>query len=113
MLHRAGGDPDTAGALARWAQLHRPAGETHFGVLVALDGSLVAETERTDYDAVRGLGQAGSRWLIGPEDAERLGSRRRDVRDAMWPVSQVIGQPLIHVTYLDVCEGAGKYIKQV
>ncbi|AYD89168.1 hypothetical protein D5R93_02245 [Actinomyces lilanjuaniae] len=59
-MRHAGGDPRDAADLARWAQTARMVGDPARGVVVAADGTLVAETRRS-----RGLALGAIRQAVG------------------------------------------------
>lgn len=104
MLRRAGGDPDVAGPLAEWAERHRD-DETVQGVVVAEDGTLVAETIR----AREGNGRPGATYIAGA-DIERYHLTHHVLDMALPDLRRAAGQQVIHVTRSEVCRGAARHI---
>lgn len=104
-MHKAGGDPDLAGPLAEWAQEARRINNTGRGVLVAEDGTIVAQTHLTE-----GFVRA---WYVSAEDSRRYGLSREEVGLARHDLGAIVGQRLVHATMSDVCLGAGKHVKEV
>ena len=106
-FERAGGDPKDAGPLAAWAIAAKELGEGKCGVLVAQDGSLIAETVWTREDRPDG---SESYWIsellvdLGKEGAKEVGKQR--VRDALPALRRRTGQPIVEVRYADVCQGS-------
>ena len=110
----AGGDPDNADALARWAQIAWYAARTvsgapdrahrfrYRGVIIGEDGTLLAETRRcgrkrgltADYVDLGDL-----RRLTGTDDGPHV------LDMAMARIRRAVGQPVAHVRFSDVCEG--------
>ncbi len=110
----AGGDPAKAGELARWAQIAWYAARTatgapdhthgfrYRGVIIAEDGTLLAETRRCGRS--RGL-QAD---YVDLGDLKRLtgtdgGPHVVDM--ALGRIRRAVGQPVAHVRFSEVCEG--------
>lgn len=104
-MHKAGGDPDLAGPLADWARAARAINDTNRGVIVAEDGTIVAQTRRMGYPAAASY--------VTQEDAQRYGLHAEEVGLAMGELRRITGQRLVHVTMSDVCCGASKFIKRV
>lgn len=99
MIQKAGGDPTRAAELAAWAQQAKETDRPRTdGVLVAEDGSLVAETFRN-----QGKVQAS---YVEPADMDRLGlNRPNELGLAQGAIEQKIGQRTIHVSVSDVAYG--------
>lgn len=113
-MRRAGGDPARAGDLARWAQIAWHAGRSadgapdhtggfrYRGVLIAEDGTLLAETRRcgrkrgpkADYVDLGDL-----RRLTGTDVGPHV------VDMALGRIRRAVGQPVAHVRFSEVCEG--------
>jgi hypothetical protein len=97
---KAGGDPDVTGPLARWAQDHK--GKRGVGVIVAEDGTLVAETRHVDAtDSTPGA------TYVTRQDASRLGMVWHEVDLAMAELQHRTGRRHIHVKVSEVTQGAG------
>jgi hypothetical protein len=102
------GDPDNAGALAAWAERVRPSNDSRLGVLVALDGTLIAETRHIP-SAPSTPGAAYVRVALGDVYGELVD---REVGLATGQASTITGQPVIHVKFSEVCTGHGNHIQQ-
>ena len=100
VFSRAGGDPDRAGELAVWAEEAKRIGDPKRGVIVAEDGTLVADTR---YVADVGIGAS----YVVKEDADRLGLFGNEVGLATAQIGRKLGQRVIHVTMAEVTRGAG------
>ena len=106
----AGGDPAAAGALARWAQIawyaSRPNNYVYRmqwrGVIIAADGTLLAETRRYG----RGPGLMVDH--VDVADLKRLtGAGYPTVVDmALGAIRRAVGQPVAHCKFSEVCVGA-------
>jgi len=105
-MERAGGDPGNAGPLAAWAEdarLHRD--WQRLGVIVAYDGTLIAETIRLNVLVGVSVVYVTDALveLPDPDDAEGT------ILDlACGAIRQQIGQPIIHVPAWQVCTGAAR-----
>ena len=104
MFAQAGGDPGNAGPLAAWAEntrLHRD--WQRLGVIVAYDGTLVAETIRLN--VLPGVSVTYVVELLvelsNPSDVDGT------ILDlACGVIRNQVGQPVIHVPAWQVCQGA-------
>ena len=103
-MARAGGRPQDADALARWARTARLAGLDDRGVIIGRDGTLVAETRRR-----RG------HYYVEPGDMARLGltTGSTELGAAMGAVRRAVGQAVAHAVYWEVCCGAGRLVPEV
>lgn len=107
-MRRAGGRAEDAEDLARWAQIawHADrlgmAGARLRGVVIAEDGTLLAETRRS-----REPGRGVSAVCVVPEDLKRLtGAAVPNVVDmAMSAIGRAVGRPVRHVRFSEVCQG--------
>jgi len=95
----SGGDPDLTADLAAWAEAAHGRDDVH-GVIVALDGTIVAETVHIDHT-----------YIHGP-DAQRLGLTYRELGMALGEIKRVIGQDVIHLKRWELTRGAGKFALQ-
>ena len=96
----AGGDPDNAGPLAAWAQHAKQEGRTRVGVIVAEDGTLLAETFRSN-----GPVEA---FYLTPADTIRLAlTGANAINLAMGTLRRETGQNVIHVTAANLINGSG------
>ena len=100
---QASGDPANAAALAAWAQEARDVNDSRRGVIVAEDGSLIAET----YFYPGGPDTPGATYLT-PADTKRYELFGNELGIALGALSRITGQHLIHVRMSEVCSGAGK-----
>lgn len=106
VLHRAGGDPDTAAPLAAWAHAAKNNDDVNqHGVLVARDGSIVAETRHPRPGSPGG-------WSITSADRVRLGLMPASV-DMVRAELRRRGMETIHVRGWEVCCGASQFIRAV
>lgn len=100
---QAGGDPTVTAALSAWAETARDRDDVH-GVIVAEDGSIIAETvrrgRRSGVQAVYVSDPDGKLGLFGDEVGIALGQIRRK-----------IGQRVIHLTRTQLTKGAGEFIR--
>ncbi|MBW3068580.1 hypothetical protein GZ998_03505 [Actinomyces sp. 594] len=104
---RAGGRPQDAAQLARWAQIAWHAnrlgmsGVQNRGVIVAADGTLLAETR------LCGRRRGVRAQHVSPDDMERItGSSYPTVADmAMGRIRHAVGQPVAHARFSELCEG--------
>lgn len=104
---RAGGRPQDAAQLARWAQIAWHAnrlgmpGVRNRGVIVTADGTLLAETRRC------GHGPGLHAQHVDQASMERLtGSPYPTVLDmAIGRIHHEIGQPVAHARFSELCEG--------
>ena len=105
-MRSAGGDPAAAGDLARWAQIAWHAAMPHNtcqlqrrGVIIAADGTLLAETR----SGGRGPGPMVSH--VDVADLKRLtGAAYPTVVDmALGAIRRAVGQPVAHVRFSQVC----------
>ncbi|WP_159626729.1 hypothetical protein [Actinomyces sp. zg296] len=107
-MSRAGGDPADSGDLARWAQIvwhaaHDELGACIYnsfiyrGVIIAQDGTLLAETFRSEEGAD----------YVYRADLRRLGcgASANVVGLARGAIHQAVGQPVAYCRYSEVCEG--------
>ena len=101
---RAGGDPDMSGPLAEWAQTARVAGDSRVGVGVAQDGQIIARTRHTP-----GTGTTCGGTYVYDCPPVTSGKFGLILDMAMGHLSREHGQPMIHVKYSDVCQGAGRF----
>jgi hypothetical protein len=108
VIGRAGGDPDTAGALAEWAEEAKRIGDPRRGVIVAEDGSLVAATRYYREHSDR----AGASY-VEKADARRWGLHVEETGMAIGELHRITGKQLIHVTMPEMCRGAGRSVPQV
>lgn len=108
-MRRAGGDPAAAGDLARWAQIAWHAARPHNtcqlqrrGVIIAADGTLLAETRSC------GRGPGPMVDHVDVADLRRLtGAGYPTVVDmALGAIRRAVGQPVAHVKFSEVCVGA-------
>lgn len=98
-MRRAGGDPACAGELARWAEIARLAGMSDRGVIVAADGTLLAETWQS-------RGRLTCRYVDTADLARLTGTWYPNVLDmAMGAIRRAVGQGVAHASYWDVCTG--------
>lgn len=106
-MARAGGRPQDATDLARWAQIAREAGLTDHGVVIGKDGTLLAETR-----LLRGMVSAR---YVDADDMARLGlvGQSNELGLAMRAIRLQYNQPVAHAAYWEVCTGAGQYIPDV
>ncbi|WP_336633620.1 MULTISPECIES: hypothetical protein [unclassified Microbacterium] len=91
----AGGDPDAAGPLAAWAEAAR-GDRTLAGVIVALDGTIIAETTRS-------RGSAASATYV--RDAKALGLLGSELGIALGQLTRSVGQPVVHITTATLTQG--------
>lgn len=102
-MRRAGARPQDAGDLARWAQNAALVGDPGRGIIVAQDGTLVAETFRcyglipTDYADLDAMAR-----IIGTPKS--FIANQADM--AVHELARAIGQPCARATYSDLCRGA-------
>ncbi|WP_103061542.1 hypothetical protein [Actinomyces qiguomingii] len=108
ILHEGGSLRD-AGQLARWARnawwanrLGLPGARSR-GVIVAADGTLLAETRR------HGHGPGPYTQHVVLADMLRLtgGEYPTEIGIAMGRIRQAIGQPVAHARFSELCEGPG------
>lgn len=99
-MRRVGGDPACAGELARWAEIARLAGMRGRGVIVAADGTLLAETWQS-------RGRLTCRYVDTADLARLTGTTwYPNVLDmAMGAIRRAVGQGVAHASYWDVCTG--------
>ena len=98
-MRRVGGDPTRAGELARWAEIARLAGMRGRGVIVAADGTLLAETWQS-------RGRLTCRYVDTADLARLTGTWYPNVLDmAMGAIRRAVGQGVAHASYWDVCTG--------
>ncbi|MEA5053324.1 MAG: hypothetical protein VB093_07775 [Propionicimonas sp.] len=106
VMATAGGDPANAGQLAAWAEDARLRRDwQRLGVIVAYDGTLVAETIRLNVLVGVSVVYVTDALveLPDPDDAE---GTLLDL--ACGAIRQQIGQPIIHVPAWQVCTGAAR-----
>lgn len=108
ILAAAGGDPDKFGPLAAWAEASRPHGDTTLGVVVAESGAILAETRHNH------LGGASyvTAVHVAEADAARWQLADLEVRMALPRLRRITGQRVLHVTFSDVCLGAGAHVRE-
>ena len=109
---RAGGNPDLSGTLAEWAQVAHGIGNSRRGVIVAEDGTLLAETAHTPATASSPGATYVTRVLV---DIPRLDERwvaNSAIDLAIGTLQRVTGQGVCHVKYGDVCQGAGCFARE-
>lgn len=107
-MHRAGARPQDSADLARWAQIASAVGDRTRGVIVAKDGTLLAETRRTTRARVNAT------YVDQAALARLTGSASPTVVDmAIGQISQAVGQPCALATWSDLCTGAGRHIQVV
>ena len=108
VMATAGGDPANAGQLAAWAEdarLHRD--WQRLGVIVAYDGTLVAETIRLNVLAGVSVTYVTDVLVDLPDPGDVDGT----ILDlACGAIRQQIGQPIIHVPAWQVCSGRSRGI---
>ena len=101
LLARAGGDPANAGPLAQWGRTLRrecPGNRADRGVIVAEDGTLIAETRRRGWKGGHGAAQYVSARLDGG-NTEVVNV---EYGLAQGRINQEVGTNTIHVTYWEV-----------
>lgn len=97
----AGLDPAASAQLAAWAEEHRTAEGVH-GVIVAVDGEIMAETFSAHPDPGVYVDKAGvERW--------QLGANVVDLATAA--IKRQSGKDVMHVRRQAVCRGAAKFIR--
>lgn len=98
VIARAGGDPDTAGPLAEWAERTQPEADTRTGVIIGRDGTILAETTR------QGRGGAVTAFYVTTDHVgiDGLGIERLEVGLAMGQLRRVTGQDVLHVRGWDL-----------
>lgn len=97
VLRQAGGDPALAGPLAAWAQDAHRVGDTRRGVIVAETGAILAETRYVPST----VGSGGATYVTsGALEFYELGM-------AIGKIERQHGARCIHVTFSQVCLGAG------
>jgi hypothetical protein len=106
-IARAGGDPDTAGPLAVWAEEAKRIGDPRRGVIVAEDGELVAETYHHG-----GGHRVGASYVV-KADAKRWGLDVEETGLATAALERIAGRRMLHVTMAEVCRGAGSSVPTV
>lgn len=97
----AGGDPDLTGPLAAWAESARNRDDVH-GVIVAEDGTIVAETVR------QGRREVHAVYVSDPD--RKLGLFGNEVGLALGQISRKIGKRVIHLTRSQLTTGAGQFV---
>ena len=108
VMERAGGDPGNAGPLAAWAEdarLHRD--WQRLGVIVAYDGTLIAETIRLNVLAGVTVVYVTD-VLVDLPDPDDIDGTILDL--ACGAIRQQIGQPVIHVPAWQVGSGRSRGI---
>jgi hypothetical protein len=109
LFARAGGDPDLSGYLARWAQTVVD-DDPRRGVIVAKDGSLLAETRYIP----GGPGAVGATYVTAVSDGlPPAGILDTEVGLAEGALRKATGQAVIHVRHSQVCRGASCFIRPV
>jgi hypothetical protein len=98
VFRRAEGDPDRAGALAAWAQAAQAEPNSRRRVLVAEDGTLVAEARHVP-------GRVGAAYITSVADQRDADLVKLEVGLAAAQLGRRYGQSVIVVTYSDVCSG--------
>jgi hypothetical protein len=108
---RAKGDPENAGPLAEWAEAEWAAGYNRQGVIVAEDGTLLAETRHTPATASTPGATYVTRLLVDlpPHEAATIGSL--EVGLATGALQRSTGQHAIHVKHWEVCTGSGQHAR--
>lgn len=108
MFAQAGGDPANAGPLAAWAEttrLHRD--WQRLGVIVAYDGTLVAETIRLNVLPGVSVTYVVELLVELPNPSDVDGT----ILDlACGVIRNQVGQPVIHVPAWQVCTGAARRV---
>ena len=100
----AGGNPDNSGKLAQWAQAAREIGDMNRGVIVAEDGTIIAETKHLGgWAAAHYVTELHGDWDLG---------HHNEVGMAMSALRKHVG-PTIHVRYWKVCTGSSAAIPEV
>jgi hypothetical protein len=102
----AGGNPDLSGPLAEWASKAREAGDPRVGVIVAEDGTIIARTRHTPGN---GSTTCGGTYVYRKDTARGEGGIGEILDRAMARLAHEHDQPMIHVRYWEVCQGAGKF----
>lgn len=100
---RAGGDPDNAIALAEWGDEVLHTRDMSIGVIVASDGRILADTKRQ----TGGVGASYVTTTYLPDTADLIGT---EVAVAAATLRRITGRHTLHVTYSQVCTGAGAAI---
>lgn len=95
----AGGDPDHADALAQWAEDAHDIGDPDRGVLVAEDGTLLANTRYS-------RGRVGATY-VEDDDLTKHDLAHREVGMALHALQRQTGQRVMHVKMSSVCRGQG------
>ena len=108
VMATAGGDPANAGQLAAWAEDARLRRDwQRLGVIVAYDGTLVAETIRLNVLVGVTVVYVTDVLIDLPDPADIDGT----ILDlACGAIRQQIGQPVIHVPAWQVCSGRSRSI---
>lgn len=100
VITRAGGDPDIAGPLARWAASIQGTQDMAAGVILGQDGTILAHTRRGG----RPVAAAYVTEVTDPANADLV---RLEAGLAAAALARTTGQGTIQVTYSDVCTGPG------
>lgn len=107
VFERASGDPERAGSLAAWARSVHQTRDSRLGVIVAEDGTILAQTRHSGDSNPFGPG-AGVAYVTDVYDGADRAAVGREVGLALGHFVRRTGQQAIHVTYSDVCTGAGQ-----
>lgn len=97
----AGGDPALTGPLAAWAETAKHRDDVH-GVIVAEDGTIVAETVRQ--------GRRGMHATYVSDPDGKLGLFGDEVGIALGQIRRKIGKRVIHLTRTQLTTGAGQFV---
>lgn len=99
-LEQRGGDHSRAEQLAAWAWEAKLDGNPTWGVVVALDGTVVARTTHTS-----------GGWAIDRADADRWGVKRRALDLGVEELTRAAGLgSLCHATQSELTTGAGRFV---
>lgn len=96
VLARAGGNPALAGALADWARA-ADGGNPRRGVVVTIEGAVIAETVFVNGSAYRVM-----------SSAVLADVQNRELDTVLPRLGKATGRKVLHVTYAEVCQGAGR-----
>ena len=113
VFRAAGGDPDVSGPLAAWAQSVREMNDARLGVIVTDGGEIVAETYRSQ----SGPGDPGATYVTSctlPDgDRSFVNGGVMDLEKglAMATLRRLTGRDVLHVTWSQVCTGAGRAVQ--
>lgn len=102
---KAGGDPDVTNKLAAHAQDMHERDATREGVIVGQDGTLYAITTRGE----SGTDRPVHAYVVRNLDPAAVDAVGQEVGLGASTIRRHAGQQVIHLTYTDLCVGAGRF----